>query len=116
MPKSVPSDDQRVVGDAAVRDRVAGARLLGEVGRRLELVDRLEPDLAHHRHQQQVALELDAAVLDGLGGEQPGRHRALAVAHAVADEHVALAPAGVEDRDRRRAASSTTRPCGWWCP
>src|SRR5262249_31482102 len=43
-------------------------------------------------------LELDAGILDRLGCEEPRRHRALAVAHAVADQYVALAPAGVEDR------------------
>src|SRR4051812_47711668 len=87
-----------------MRDGVTRAGFFGDIFGRLELVDRFDSDLAHDRHQHQVAFEFRPAVSDRLGGEKPGRHRAFAVAYAVADQRVALAPAGVKDRIGRAPA------------
>src|SRR4029077_5904972 len=66
--------DQREISHSPVRDGVPRTRFLRDVLRRLEFIDRLDSDLAHHCHQQQVAHERNAAVLYCLGGQQPCGH------------------------------------------
>ena len=106
MPKSVSFGDQSMIGNAAVRDCVSGARLLREIFRRLKFIHRFDTDLPDDRHQHEIALELNTAVFNRLGSDEPRGHRPFIIDDSVAIEHVAISPCTVENR----VAGAARRP------